>query len=91
MNHSQSCLIKGSFASFSSSSACVLNRVLFYSSIAAPIEAESLGAKYAINLSTELIICLENATTMKITYMVTLFTALPITVGRKNVRNGIWK
>ena len=47
------------------------------------------GAKPEMKLMTLDMMCFEKATTMKTTWMDTLLTAFPISVGRKNVMKGI--
>ena len=51
----------------------------------------AVGANLPINSSIPVIMWFEKATMMKITWMETLLTALPIRVGRKNFMKGNWK
>ena len=47
--------------------------------------------KFMRKLTTISSMCCEKATTIKITWMDTLLIALPISVGMKKVKKGIWK
>ena len=87
--YSQIVFISGSSRSWASSSAYVLKRVYFWSSMASPIDFAIPGAKFAIKAKIPLIMFLEKAMMRKTTWIETLLTAFPIKVGRKKVMNGI--
>ena len=90
MNHSQSCFTMGVFASCSSSSCYDLNTDFFCLFIKF-FTPSALLVKWDRKLTKMSSMCFENVIMMKTTWIDTLLIALPIRVGMKKVKNGIWK